>query len=927
MLSSDKSAIVSRILWDDEFAVVWALLKTGLALLFILFGLRGDSPRLVAGVSVWVVSSFSIDTSIGTFRNTGFSMFLVNICLGLGIGLGTPLLFRFMKIRGKILTVCLIAGGLPMYMFGIALSQQYQFIERHTLPTVAREALQQEVGRLNHALSERMRQDLAKLIGLDPRELKTLHYSFEIASPSSYWDRAARLRVPLLEVHVESFLQTLNLDLRDVPMQAALQMITRAHKLNLVIEGKLPPHQQVSITGRNLSLDDMLAQISAVSPITTKRVGNQLIVNANASDPTTESSVEGKKTTFHRAISINSKRQNELQDLCVKVPGAKAQLRIDSEGEHQSMTITLLQREASSGELQGVTRLTIDYGGWLKHLLQEYPYPTASGAFCLHSTNYSALKPLFPDYRVVLPDERKPLSTGKLFEQRELLLYQSFADTMRDGHSLLEFENADFSPSPALIGGTPDLRLVGTDGREWLLQGWSVPRAMTTVTFVVPVCILRDYLLEKQRQPLILAMVAILMALWLSYAYSRSMSTPLQAITEAARRIRDGDLDVQIPAPGGRDEIHELSEALGVMAERLKGRIVSANQRVLEEKTKFETLLESTWEGIYLLTPDGNLAYANQAGRQLLGETAVGKPLTELLTGLGQEFQPPLPATFAGIGGDFRTHFQLPDPDGGKRKILALYLRLLPESLGMLAVCRDITIEKEIDRMKSEFVSQVSHELRTPLTSIQAYTEMLLDGEAEDSVQQKDYLGIILDESQRLTRLINDLLDIARIESGKRVIKPVKLDLAALSREIVLILGGQAERRKLAVEVRVPSDSLWFTGDPDLIKQIGLNLLSNALKYTPEGGRVTISAEPRPGAQVAWSFIDSGIGMTPQERDRLFTKFFRADSEYVKNAGGTGLGLTLVKQIVDRHGGEIHVDSEFGKGSTFTILLPGQLAL
>lgn len=235
---------------------------------------------------------------------------------------------------------------------------------------------------------------------------------------------------------------------------------------------------------------------------------------------------------------------------------------------------------------------------------------------------------------------------------------------------------------------------------------------------------------------------------------------------------------------------------------------------------------------------------------------------------------------------------------------------------------RDITVEIEIDRMKSDFVSQVSHELRTPLTSIQAYTEMLLDGEVEDRDSQKEYLRITFEEAGRLTRLINDLLDLARIESGRRPMKLGHLDLAVLTRDVAGVLAGQLEKAGQTLTMSLPAGPAPLVGDADLLKQAGLNLLSNASKYTPAGGAITVAVEPRPDGRLVWTFADTRIGLTSQDKDRLFNKFFRADSDFVRAAGGTGLGLNLMKNIVDLHQGEIRADSTLGQGSTFTVILP-----
>ncbi len=488
--------------------------------------------------------------------------------------------------------------------------------------------------------------------------------------------------------------------------------------------------------------------------------------------------------------------------------------------------------------------------------------------------------------------------------------------------------------------------LVGPRG-EWLFQVWELDRAHAAVALAVPAWTVRWILITRQLRSIVLAILALLLAALMSVHYSEQLSRPLLEITEAARHIRDGDLTVRLPeVEAGNDEVSQLSQTLAVMAERLKGRIESANREVLAAKTRFETLVSSTWEGIFLVAGDGRVIYANPAAQQLLPTLAsCGVGFIAVLTEVGADFLPPLPADLAAAASEWKTVFRLPGKSDGPPRMLTMYVKSLhldesgaaaavagaavvgvpagPKA-GFIAVCRDVTMEKEIDRMKSEFVSQVSHELRTPLTSIQAYTEMLLDDDTDDAKMRREYLEIIYEESQRLTRLINDLLDLARIESGRRMLQLVRLDLATVARDVVTIMAGAAGARKISVSLQVPDASVDLTcsADADLIKQVGLNLLSNAIKYTAPGGSITVRVGRTGDGTLAWSTADTGIGLTAQERERLFTKFFRADSDFVKAAGGTGLGLALVKQIVERHGGRIEVESTFAKGSTFTVLLP-----
>jgi PAS domain S-box-containing protein len=242
--------------------------------------------------------------------------------------------------------------------------------------------------------------------------------------------------------------------------------------------------------------------------------------------------------------------------------------------------------------------------------------------------------------------------------------------------------------------------------------------------------------------------------------------------------------------------------------------------------------------------------------------------------------------------------------------------------LGRLYVFRDITHEREVDRMKTQFVSMVSHELRTPLTSIKGFTEMILDEDAgEINEEQREFLGIVEANADRLIALVNDLLDISRIESGR---VELKLDLADIDEMMIIVVATMAhliEEKSQTLEVVVDQNLPQIELDRDRIIQVLTNLVSNAYKYTQAGGYIRLSAE-REDKFVRFAVADNGFGISEQDQEKLFSRFFRVDSELTREIGGTGLGLNIVKSIIEMHGGEIILDSELGVGSTFAFTLP-----
>lgn len=242
-------------------------------------------------------------------------------------------------------------------------------------------------------------------------------------------------------------------------------------------------------------------------------------------------------------------------------------------------------------------------------------------------------------------------------------------------------------------------------------------------------------------------------------------------------------------------------------------------------------------------------------------------------------------------------------------------------------VVRDVRSEREADRMKTEFVSKASHELRTPLSSLRAYAEMLVDGEYQDDAQRDHFMRIIVDEADRLARLVDRMLDISRIESGIARAEVAPTDLAAICGACVDEQQGEAMRRGISLSLARTAAGGTVPADAGLLKQVVLNLVSNALKYTPDGGRVEVEVDfDALAREVVVSVRDNGLGIPPEALPRLFGKFYRVDG-HEKVAKGTGLGLNLCRNIVEgMHGGKIGVDSEVGRGSRFWFAIPAEPA-
>ncbi len=245
------------------------------------------------------------------------------------------------------------------------------------------------------------------------------------------------------------------------------------------------------------------------------------------------------------------------------------------------------------------------------------------------------------------------------------------------------------------------------------------------------------------------------------------------------------------------------------------------------------------------------------------------------------------------------------------------------EVTGVVTILHDITKEKEISEMKSDFVSSVSHELRTPLSSIKAYVEMLVDGEATDEQTRAEFYNIIQSETNRLSRLIDNILNISRIESGVVKVQRETISLPSVIKEVMGVMLPQARAKQITLTEKASPLYYQILADKDMIYQAVLNLVGNAIKYTPAGGAVNIETEVDDHARlVSVNITDTGVGIPADAMGHLFEKFFRV-ADHKKIAKGTGLGLNLVKHIVETvHGGKVGVRSQVGKGSTFSMSLP-----
>ncbi|MCX8067007.1 MAG: GAF domain-containing protein [Anaerolineae bacterium] len=367
------------------------------------------------------------------------------------------------------------------------------------------------------------------------------------------------------------------------------------------------------------------------------------------------------------------------------------------------------------------------------------------------------------------------------------------------------------------------------------------------------------------------------------------------------------------------DLIRQQAEDLGAMLRQ---------QQI--EAAKMQAILEGVADGVLFADASGQIVLFNAAAERILEiprREALGRSIREMLGLYGVEGRKWL-ATVE----EWAAHPADRTPEDFIAERLQLGDRVVSvhaspvirgkEYLGTVSVFRDITAEVEADRAKSEFISTVSHELRTPMTSIKGYADLLVLGMAGPlNEQQKHFINIIRNNAERMVALVNDLLDISRIESGRLQLDLRALHIREVVDQVVTALQPRAQNKNLTLTANVPTDLPPVWGDPNRVAQILTNLISNAIQYTPPGGRVTVSAQTN-GDMLEISVADTGIGISKEDQKKIFDRFFRANDPLVQETPGTGLGLPITASLVQMHGGQIWVESELGEGSTFTFTLP-----
>jgi len=439
-----------------------------------------------------------------------------------------------------------------------------------------------------------------------------------------------------------------------------------------------------------------------------------------------------------------------------------------------------------------------------------------------------------------------------------------------------------------------------------------------------------DEIADQLKKSLGLALfLALILSLGVSGLLSLFISRPVQALSLAARDIAGGDFSQKVVLQS-RDEIGELSRSIHHMAQQIKERIAE----VTAHKSQLETVLLSMFDGVLVSDDKGIIILINQALRNLLHiqEDGTGKKPLEVIRHL--DVQDIVDKTLQRQQDVEKREIDLRVPEEKRVLIHATPIVQEEKTTGTVLVFHDITELRRLETLRRDFVANASHELRTPVTNIRGYAETLVDSALQDQPTARKFSEVIASEARRLAQLIADLLDLSRIESDTIVLDRKPCILSEIVAQTLSQFQQTAAKKNIPIHMDIPNAIPSVMADENALSRILINLIDNAVKYTRNGGTITISANdqdtktrpatlyPLPSKFIQITVSDTGIGIPARDLERVFERFYRVDKAHSKELGGTGLGLSIVKHLVQAMSGEAWVESEEGKGTTVSFLVP-----
>ncbi|MFO0721199.1 MAG: ATP-binding protein [Nitrospira sp.] len=548
-----------------------------------------------------------------------------------------------------------------------------------------------------------------------------------------------------------------------------------------------------------------------------------------------------------------------------------------------------------------------------------------------------ALRPLFDQTGQAVPSPLLHTTIRELSQQARLritVIKQDgtvLSDSAVPAEGLTHIDNHLARPevAQALASGRGmDIRASQTTGERTyyvarlLSEPARIQPGVPVIRLGLPLTSIDERVRHIQQDLLTAFGAAFLLAMVLSLWVSRNLTKPLSEMAAAARQLAAGTPGIRLTVSSS-DEVGLLARTLNQMTDQLETKI----KEVSDDRAQLLAMLIAMVEGVMVLDYRGTVVQVNPALERMFaleltesrgrhyaelirheGLTALVSAVLQTRSGQGGEI------TLSPSGSCLRVEASIA---GGNREACAVF------------VFHDITELRRLEKIRKDFVANVSHELRTPLTSIKGYVEALLDGGKDDPSTAAAFLEIIMRQSNRLNLILDDLLQLSQIESGQVLFRREPVELRALLERTVAVIKPLADKKHHTIELSLPDEYVVVEGDEERLVQVFINLLENAVKYTPDQGRISMAirqatqsrtASPRPMIEIV--VADSGIGIPEADRPRVFERFYRVDKARSRELGGTGLGLAIVKHIVEAHSGHVWVEGNAPRGSRFVVHLP-----
>ena len=402
--------------------------------------------------------------------------------------------------------------------------------------------------------------------------------------------------------------------------------------------------------------------------------------------------------------------------------------------------------------------------------------------------------------------------------------------------------------------------------------------------------------------------LGLIISILLSFLLSKTMVDPLQRLTNGIEEVARGDFSRKLEITSS-DEIGQLTESFNAMAQQLETTIAA----VENERNKLDTLFLHMADGVVAFDRAQRVIHSNPAAARMLGRAFTQED------------------TYGELFGDLFPFEQAEAADGhlaGSRTVGGRFLELLlapyarASQGGVLVLIHDVTEQRRAEQQRKDFVANVSHELRTPLTNIKSYAETLADGVGElPPEMEQRFLGVILNESDRMTHILQDLLTLSRFDSGRSELRLTEFPFAQAVNDTYQAILMDAQNHAHTVELNLPDSLPQVRADRERVMQVMMNIVSNAIKYTPDGGRIILSAGQN-GDKVWMEVDDNGIGIPESDRGRIFERFYRVDKARSRQSGGTGLGLSIAQEIMKQHEGGLYLVDKAEPGLTIRMELP-----